>query len=186
MQRAKRKLFIFVLTLVRIPLAITFAIILNYNDFDVGVTLILFGILSLVELTDILDGILARRFSIVSELGATLDPYADSISRLIIYSGFAFKGIVFPILPLVMAIRDITVAYSRIILAANGHTVSAKWSGKKKALFQAIGGFILVLLPLYPKEASSIVTNVVSWVLIIVTTASSIEYIKSALSSMKE
>ena len=65
-----------------------------------------------------------------STWGAALDPYMDSFSRLIVYWTLACAGLVTPLVPLVMALRDVTVAYCRIFLARAGHTVAANWSGK--------------------------------------------------------
>ena len=46
------------------------------NDFEV-VTLIVF--IAIVGLSDSLDGIVARRFSLVSKLGTILDPFTDRV-----------------------------------------------------------------------------------------------------------
>jgi len=84
-----------VLTLFRIPLAIIFAVSLNNSDQMTPVRILMCLILiGLIELSDLLDGYLARRMGIVTEWGAMLDPYADSISRLIMYWGFANSGMV--------------------------------------------------------------------------------------------
>ena len=111
-------------------------------------------LLLVIEFTDLYDGIIARKFDLVSEAGATLDPYADSVSRLIIYWALAAQGLVLWYVPLIMALRDITVAYSRIVMAQNNRTVSAKKSGKLKATVQAIGAFFALLGPLSRLEAN--------------------------------
>ena len=45
-----------------------------------------------VELSDLLDGHLARRHNVVSEFGKVFDPYADSVSRLTVYWALAMMG----------------------------------------------------------------------------------------------
>jgi len=174
------------ITLIRIPLAITFAaLLLALNDQGVRFVVSLL-ILLLIEATDLFDGPIARHFDLSSEYGATLDPYADSISRIIVYFAMALSGLVMMLLPLCMALRDITVAYSRIILAKKGFSVSAKKSGKIKATFQAIGGIAALLGPYYWNVIGKWSFYFLSWTLIIVTLLSSVEYVSSALKAFKK
>lgn len=171
------------ITLVRIPIAVLFLVVLLYGK-ETTLTLGLnFMLLLIIEFSDLFDGKIARRFGLVSESGATLDPFADSVSRLIVYWALATKGLVIFLVPLVMALRDITVAYSRIVLAQNDRSVSAKKSGKLKATVQAIGSFLALLGPYYWDYTGRWVYYALSWVIITVTFLSSIEYVKDALSS---
>jgi len=143
-------------------------------------------LIGLIELSDLLDGYLARRMGIVTEWGAMLDPYADSISRLIMYWGFANSGMVLPIVPLIMAFRDITVSYCRITLTRFNHTVSAKLSGKIKAIVQGCGSVIIILSPLYNHYTGTWPNTFISWTIIIVTLVSIIEYANSAAKVSKD
>jgi CDP-diacylglycerol--glycerol-3-phosphate 3-phosphatidyltransferase len=184
-KRTHGYVFLQSMTLIRIPLAVIFLILLQYGK-DSTVTLVLnLILLSIIELTDLYDGIIARRYGLVSESGATLDPFADSVSRLIIYWALAIQGLVIFLVPLIMALRDITVAYSRIVLAQNHQTVSAKKSGKLKATIQAIGAFAALLGPYYWEYIGHWSFYALSWIIITVTFLSAIEYVKDALSSSK-
>jgi CDP-diacylglycerol--glycerol-3-phosphate 3-phosphatidyltransferase len=173
------------MTIGRIPIAVLFLIILIYIQ-DTTFTLVLnLFLLLIIEFTDLYDGKIARRFELVSESGATLDPFADSVSRLIVYWALATKGLVILYVPLIMALRDITVAYSRIVLAQNNRTVSAKKSGKLKATVQAIGAFLALVGPYYWDHIGMWSFYVLSWIIIAVTFLSAIEYVKDAISSQK-
>lgn len=173
------------MTLGRIPVALAFLVILTYGR-ESSFTLVLsFFLLLVIEFTDLYDGIIARRFGLVSEAGATLDPYADSVSRLIIYWALATQGLVLLLVPLIMALRDITVAYSRIVLAQNNRTVSAKKSGKLKASVQAVGAFVALLGPYYWDHIGRWSFYALSWIILAVTFLSAIEYVRDALSSSK-
>lgn len=98
------------ITLFRIVLSIIFAgFLLTCSNVE-SCFIISLSILILIEATDLLDGPIARQYNLSSEYGATLDPYADSISRIIVYSSMALSGLVLLLLPLCMALRDITVA----------------------------------------------------------------------------
>ncbi|MCX8109137.1 MAG: CDP-alcohol phosphatidyltransferase family protein [Verrucomicrobiae bacterium] len=136
------------------------------------------------ELTDLFDGILARRFGATSELGGLLDPLADSLARLAIYFALAQAGWVTMAVPLVMTARDLLVAYSRIVLARTGGKTAARFSGKLKAWVQGVGFLLLVLLAWMSERGFPEITNkgrmVVSVVLVLVTAWSSIEYMRAA------
>jgi CDP-diacylglycerol--glycerol-3-phosphate 3-phosphatidyltransferase len=173
------------MTLARIPLSILFLIIRLYGK-NADLTLVLsLLLLVIIVFTDAFDGKIARRFGLASEYGATLDPFADSISRLVIYWALAMTNNVILLVPLVMAVRDVTVAYSRIVLAQNNQTVSAKLSGKVKASVQATGSFFALFGPLYWDTIGYWSFYALSWILIIVTFLSAIEYVKDALTILR-
>lgn len=179
------------LTLSRIPMAIIFGLTLNFSQWSYGVLLFCIVVLGLIEISDLLDGFSARRLGIVSEQGAMLDPYADSVSRLIVFWSMAsaqFNSthyIIF-LVPLVMALRDVTVAYSRIILTKHNRSVAAKRSGKIKAVVQGVGAFFILLGPVYWKLTGTWTTHLFSWIVIIATAASVVEYAASAISVAME
>jgi CDP-diacylglycerol--glycerol-3-phosphate 3-phosphatidyltransferase len=136
-------------------------------------------ILAISEVTDALDGFLARRLGVVSETGAMLDPYSDSISRLIVYWSLAWAGLALAIVPLVMAVRDVTVAYARITWVRKGKSVSARWSGKVKAVVQGVAAFALLWAPVYDDWTGEWVSTAVSWLVIAVTVYSAADYLRS-------
>jgi CDP-diacylglycerol---glycerol-3-phosphate 3-phosphatidyltransferase len=167
------------LTLSRIPLAIAFAAVLaGFRSPGLGVILACSVILAISEVTDALDGLLARRWGVVSETGAMLDPYSDSVSRLIVYWSLAWAGLALAFLPLVMAVRDVTVAYCRITWVRQGRSVSAKWSGKVKAVVQGVAAFVLLWSPLYVAATGAWIVTAVSGVVIAVTVYSAIDYLR--------
>lgn len=174
------------ITLIRIPLSIIFATVLLNSDRKTLTLVLSIALLISIEVTDAIDGKIARRFDLVSEYGATLDPFSDSITRLIIFWSLASENLVIFLVPLSMAIRDITVAYSRIILAQKKRSVSARVSGKIKAFVQAIGSFLALLGPLYWNLTGSWILYMLSWIIISVTLLSAVEYVKDAVSALIE
>jgi len=185
----RRRSFLIVqaLTFARIPLAVAFAAcLLSLGWTRVGVRVLLLALLLLGELTDSLDGLLARKLGVASEWGAMYDPYADSVSRLIVYWAAAVSGLVLPLVPLVMALRDVTVAYCRIVLSGHGRTVSANMSGKIKALVQSLAAILIVLGPRYWPHTGRWTVQAISWTVIVVTAASAIQYVRTALSASRE
>jgi CDP-diacylglycerol--glycerol-3-phosphate 3-phosphatidyltransferase len=130
-----------------------------------------------IELTDFLDGYLARKHGLVSTFGKMFDPYSDSISRLTVYWSLAVIGRCLAVVPLIMAIRDVTVTYSRILLTRQGRDVSARHTGKLKALVQGFCAFPLMLGPLMPWRPWIVPVNLVlSVAVLLITLASMVDY----------
>ncbi|MFH0963439.1 MAG: CDP-alcohol phosphatidyltransferase family protein [Planctomycetota bacterium] len=183
--RRRRLIYVLALTVARVPLAAAFAVFfLLFPGPESPAAFVCFGLLLLLELTDLLDGALARRWGVASEAGAALDPYADSMSRLIVFWTFAMRGLVLSAVPLVMALRDVTVAYCRIALVGRGRTVAARWSGKLKAVVQGGTALLLITVLAFARPAMDRqLVVVVSWVVIVATVASALEYARAALAT---
>lgn len=96
------------------------------------------------EITDMVDGWVARRFEQTSNLGKILDPLADSISRFTVFLAFLAEGYVSAWVVAPMFWRDSIVSTIRVLAASQGIIVSARFSGKVKAIVQ--GAAILVIL----------------------------------------
>jgi len=111
-----------------------------------------------------------------------LDPYADSIARIIIYWALACDGLALAIVPLGMAVRDITVAYCRVVMTQRGRTVKSNWAGKAKAWVQGTGAFLLLLGP----SLIGPIRTPVSWIVFIVTIASAVEYVRAAAAAAQQ
>ena len=135
-----------ILTAGRIALAPVFFLL--YDLAVHGSPFLLIGVclvLALIEISDLLDGLVARTFNQESEIGKVLDPCADSLSRLTYFVAFAGSGILPLWILLVLIYRDITVAYIRVIVSMGNVLLPARLSGKIKAwiyAFAGIGGVV--------------------------------------------
>ena len=96
------------------------------------------------ELTDFADGYLARRLKQVSQLGKIIDPLADSVSRFTVFLAFLVEGYASVWAIALIFYRDSIVSTVRILAASLGVIVSARWSGKLKAITQA-GAIIAIV-----------------------------------------
>lgn len=127
--------------------------------------------------TDGIDGYIARRYEIVTDLGKLLDPIADKV-----LTGFAFIGLSILLeLPwwvtIVVLIREVGITVHRLVVASD-HVVAAAWMGKLKTLAQSVA-LSLALLPLASVVGDWIVwVNIVTmWIAVILTIASGIDYV---------
>jgi len=94
----------------------------------------------LIEVSDLLDGHLARKLGLESEAGRVLDPLADSLSRLTYFICFAGSGIMPIWILLVLVYRDVAVSYIRVMFSRGNVMMPARASGKVKAWVYAVGG----------------------------------------------
>lgn len=143
------------LTLARIFICPIFLMVYLFYG-DLGISLqkmpyILLTLLTLCEITDVLDGILARKYNQVTVLGKILDPMADSIVRLSIFLTFTQGLIQLPLLVvLIFVVRDAVISTLRTLCAFHGNALGARISGKIKAIMQAVSIYIILgLLILY-------------------------------------
>jgi CDP-diacylglycerol---glycerol-3-phosphate 3-phosphatidyltransferase len=129
--------------------------------------------------TDGLDGYLARRHDIVTDLGKLLDPIADKV-----LTGFAFIGLsILAELPwwvtIVVLVREIGITVYRFLVVSD-HVLAAAWMGKLKTVAQAVA-LSLALLPLWTLVGEWIwwVNGVTMAIAVVLTLASGIDYIVS-------
>ena len=103
----------------------------------------------LAGLTDLLDGYLARKFNIVSDFGALMDPLADKI----FVTGTMLIAIEYRLMPAFIAVlvlcREFMVTGLRTLAAKKQVVISADRWGKLKTALQmamlAIAGFAWVM-----------------------------------------
>ena len=105
----------------------------------------------LASLTDFLDGYIARKYNLITDFGKLMDAIADKVlvnSVLIILAG---QGIIHPIIPVVVIIRDSVVNSIKMLAASNGKVVAAIKSGKLKTACLMVG-IVLTLFYNLPFE----------------------------------
>jgi CDP-diacylglycerol---glycerol-3-phosphate 3-phosphatidyltransferase len=100
------------------------------------------------EISDIADGSIARRTGTVSNLGKLLDPMSDSLFRMFVFLAFLSVGWIPLWMVCILFARDILVAYLRVFSALGNIVLSARQSGKIKAISQAVcqNGILLFTL----------------------------------------
>lgn len=141
-----------ILTGSRLVLAIIFSCFfitgVRANIYSADKVFLLISIITVIilELTDAFDGIVARKRQEVTRFGKIFDPVCDSISRQTIFCAFMYTGIIPFWMFIVFLYRDALNSFLRIMCAADGTVVAAKTSGKLKAIFQAIGTFLVLMV----------------------------------------
>jgi len=131
------------LTLIRIFISPIFLVVyLEYDVLGISYTFLPYVLLFLLfslELSDALDGYLARKWNQVTDLGKVLDPMADSISQISIFLTFSQPPISLPLFVVFIFIyRDSIISTLRTVCALRGTALAARASGKCKSVIQGI------------------------------------------------
>jgi CDP-diacylglycerol--glycerol-3-phosphate 3-phosphatidyltransferase len=99
-----------------------------------------------VELSDAIDGHVARTWGEVSDVGKLLDPLVDTLTRFTVFATFLVMGLMPLWMLLIFFYRDMVVAYLRSMAAMKNVAMGARFSGKVKALVQGIGQQVVGIL----------------------------------------
>lgn len=139
----------------------------NIGDVIAGVVFII------ASITDAVDGYIARKRNIVTNLGKFIDPLADKILVIAVLTSLVDLQR-FPAWMLVVIIsREFMVSGLRMVAASEGVVIAASKGGKLKTVTQIIG-IIMLLFNIQGAMA-------VMWVAVLLTVWSGIDYIiKSA------
>jgi CDP-diacylglycerol--glycerol-3-phosphate 3-phosphatidyltransferase len=125
------------ITAMRLPLAPLAVVALTWGG--VGGTLLAAVLSLLLELTDLADGYIARRYGQVSDFGKLFDPFADAFCRFTLFLGIQAIGHADLWMILIIFYRDSSIAFLRSIAATRGVVIAARSSGKIKAIVQGVG-----------------------------------------------
>jgi CDP-diacylglycerol--glycerol-3-phosphate 3-phosphatidyltransferase len=100
---------------------------------------------AIAALTDILDGYVARKYKLVTNLGKIMDPIADKIMVTAAMVALVELGRLDGWIVVVMLFRDFSVDALRSMVASKGVIIAAGAWGKAKTLLQvfAVGWMIL-------------------------------------------
>jgi CDP-diacylglycerol---glycerol-3-phosphate 3-phosphatidyltransferase len=129
--------------------------------------------------TDGIDGEIARRNDIVTDLGKILDPIADKVLTGCAFVGLSILGELPWWVTIIVLVREVGITVYRFVVISN-HVLAAAWMGKLKTVAQAVA-LSLALLPLWTLVGDWIfwVNGVTMTIAVVLTIASGIDYIVS-------
>ena len=113
------------------------------------------GLLILSAVSDALDGVIARKFNMVSDLGKMLDPFCDKLTQasLLICLAFRYRYVwhVFALL----AVTDLTMSFlGAAAIRHRGRVHSAQWYGK---VCTVVLETVMAVLIFFPQISEKIV-----------------------------
>ena len=185
-----------VLRIIMIPIftAVYFLTVIPYNYLISAV------IFALAAFTDFLDGKIARKYNLVTDLGKFLDPIADKVlvstaliimlvsnlSLSIILPWYASIGVA------IILARELIVSGFRMVAASKNRVIAADKSGKIKTFVQDIAIFVLLVsadvlsLSKLAFDIVNITGQVLFWVSVLLTIISGAECLIKNADVLKE
>ena len=107
--------------------------------------LLAFLIFALASITDMLDGMIARKYHLITSFGKFADPIADKMLVNTLLILLAISGQANVVAVLLMTWRDLIVDGLRMVASSKGKVVSAGFYGKLKTVLQMIAICFLLL-----------------------------------------
>lgn len=147
------------------------------------------GLMLICEISDWLDGQLARRMNWVSSSGKVLDPMADSLYRISVFVAIVANGWMPLWMLLIMAARDLGMSEVRLMAQRARITLAARPSGKIKAAVQGVAQFAIVLMYAIGggaiSEYMSFVINALLYIATAVTLWSVVDYAQGVVAALR-
>lgn len=138
--------------------------------------LIVGGLFIIASVTDFVDGYIARKYNMVTDLGKMLDAIADKVLVNSVLIILATTGFIHPLIPVIIVCRDTFVNTIKMIAGNKGKVVAAIKSGKLKTICMMIG-ISLTLFYNLPFELWNLkISDVFLYVACILSIVSAVQY----------
>lgn len=190
------------LTIFRVILIVPFVLILLGGVNEWGWYQCIFGgireyvdyialaIFIIASLTDLIDGMIARKYNLVTNFGKFMDPLADKLLVCAALIALVEMGRIPSWVVIVIISREFIISGFRLVAADNNVVIAASYWGKFKTTFQ----MIMICLMLvnnghflkYNASELQLVTDIVMWIALILTVVSLIDYIIKNKDVMKD
>lgn len=161
-----------------IPFFVVFLLV-EITAVDKWIALAIFIIASL---TDFLDGQIARKYNLVTNFGKFMDPLADKLLVCSALICLVALGRIPAWMVIVIIAREFIISGFRLVASDNGVVIAASYWGKFKTTFQ----IIMICLMIADLEALQIPTMIVTWVAVILTVVSLVDYLVKNKDVMKD
>lgn len=140
------------------------------------------AIFIIASLTDMLDGKIARKYNLVTNFGKFMDPLADKLLVCAAMICLVEMGKLASWMVIIIISREFIISGFRLIAADNGVVIAASYWGKFKTVFQ----MVMICLLIADIGAIAVVTTVVTWIALILTVVSLVDYLMKNKDVMKD
>lgn len=136
----------------------------TYKDTNILIPVL---IILVSGLTDVLDGIIARRFNMITYLGKILDPIADKLTTFAVITCLAINYPEIVSFLIIYIIKELLMLFGGIRLVRKGIKLkSAKWFGKATTVFLYAMIITILIIPT-PSVTLLMILNAVSIVVVV-------------------
>lgn len=148
-----------------------FYINIPHNQLYAGIIFII------AALTDTLDGYLARKYSLVTNLGKFIDPLADKLLVSAALILLVEVGTIPAWVVIIIIAREFTITGFRIIAASEGVTIAASSLGKFKTITQLIAIILLLFNNMFFEQFNIPMDQIFLYISLAFTVLSGFDYI---------
>jgi cardiolipin synthase len=113
-------------------------------------------VVGLSGLTDVVDGIVARRFNMVTDIGKIIDPIADKLTQLAVITCLALRYSPMRVLLAAHVIKELIMGIMGLMALKRNSINSAKWYGKVSTIVLFCVTAIHLIFPGIPHQRQSL------------------------------
>lgn len=126
-------------------LLLPFFAVLYCNEMDVWAAVVIL----LSAATDVADGIIARKFNLMTEWGKFLDPLADKLTQAVVSACLLLRYPVMLVLFLIIMVKESFQGIGGLLLYRKVKSMrSSEWFGKlSTAFFYAVMAYLIIFSP---------------------------------------
>lgn len=162
------------LTVLRVLMIPFFVFFLLLEKGDVfSYRLIAFAVFTVAAFTDTLDGILARKYNLITNFGKFMDPLADKLLVVSALICFIELGQISALIVIAVIAREFIISGFRLVASDAGVVIAASKWGKVKTVVQMAAVELLIL----NIERLRILTEITVWIMLALTLISLVDYI---------
>lgn len=96
------------------------------------------AVFGIASYTDYLDGHIARKQNLITNLGKFLDPIADKLLVVAVFIALVERGRISTLIPVIILLREFAVTGIRLLAASDGRVIAASNMGKAKTVTQIV------------------------------------------------
>lgn len=126
-------------------LLLPFFAVLYWNEMDVWAA----AVILLSAATDVADGIIARKFNLMTEWGKILDPLADKLTQAVVSACLLIRYPIMLVLFLIILVKESFQGIGGLLLYRKVKSMrSSEWFGKlSTAFFYAVIAYLIIFAP---------------------------------------
>ena len=128
----------------------------------------------IASLTDFLDGMIARKYNLVTNFGKFMDPLADKLLVCAALICLVSKALLPAWIVIVIISREFIISGFRLVASDNGVVIAASYWGKFKTTFQML---MIIVLLLDLGGVFDLIGQVLTWLALLLTVVSLIDYL---------
>lgn len=162
------------LTVLRVCLVPVFVVLMLWDGLGENGKYAAALIFILASATDWLDGYLARKNNLVTDFGKFMDPIADKLLVCSAMICLVEKEALASWIVIVIIGREFIISGFRLVASDKGVVIAASYWGKFKTVFQMI---MVILLILDLGGMFDVIAQAVTWIALILTVVSLIDYL---------